>query len=202
MFHRDTLNCFIGICSTVTSQCIPVFSRDTFNCFIGICSTVTSESIPVFNRDTFSCCIGICLRHAMIQAVELGPYFLKAVTFNSSLLLTSDTKFTACKPLTFYCFEELLVVDALSLQFWCARGRWSHFLPNKGRGLKSSFLRTTSQAPFPPHLFSTPLLSSNSSCTPILFPKCQFTPHSGCPFTAALGFPPNNAISSSLFLMQ
>ena len=75
----------------------------------------------------------------MIQAVELGPYFLKALKFISSLLLTSDTKLTACKPLTFYYFRELLVVDALSLQFWCRGGGWSHSLPNKWRGLESVY---------------------------------------------------------------
>ena len=75
----------------------------------------------------------------MIQAVEFGPYLLKALSFISSVLPTFDTKFTACKPLTFYCFEELLVVDVLSLQFWCKRGRWSHSLPNKWGGLESVF---------------------------------------------------------------
>ena len=73
----------------------------------------------------------------MIQAVELEPYFLKALAFISSLLPTFDTKLIACKPLTFYCFQELLVVDALSLKFCCRGGPWSHLMPNKGRGLKA-----------------------------------------------------------------
>jgi len=50
--------------------------------------------------------------------------FLKAWTFSSNLVNTSETKFSACKPKTLHSnCQELLLFHAFLVQFWRKRER-------------------------------------------------------------------------------